>query len=79
MSSEERRFSTRVVPEERAARRRQRLERDLEPGRVMVPERFLIGIMVRVLVDSSMLGMVGVDIFSAWCEWEWELEDDGRV
>jgi len=79
MSSEERRFSTRVVPEERAARRRMRLERDLEPGRVMVPERFFMGIMVRVLVDSSMVGMVVVvDIFRAWCACERE-EEDGRV
>jgi len=68
MSSEERRFSTRVVPVERAARRRQRLERDLEPGRVMVPERFLIGVILRVLVASSMVGMEVVDIFSSWCE-----------
>ena len=36
-----------VDPSERAARRRMRLERDLEPGRVTVPERVLMGGILR--------------------------------
>jgi len=67
MSSLERRFSTRVVPEESAARRRQRLERDLEPGRVTVPEMVFMGGRVRVLVVSVDSGLVEVVEEWSWC------------
>ena len=53
MSSLSRRFSTRVSPSDNAARRRQRLLSDLEPGRVTVPSRLWMGDRVRGLVSSS--------------------------
>ena len=53
MSSLSSKFSTRVEPEERAARRRQRLESDLEPGRVTVPSSEVMGVTVSWLDDSS--------------------------
>jgi len=53
MSSLSKRFSTRVLPEDRAARRRHRLERDLDPGRVTVPESVEMGVTVSwFLVES---------------------------
>ena len=39
-------FSMRVVPSDSATRRRMRLGRDLDPGRVMVPSMLLIGVTV---------------------------------
>mmetsp|Transcript_21258 Transcript_21258/g.31567 ORF Transcript_21258/g.31567 Transcript_21258/m.31567 type:complete len:221 (+) Transcript_21258:780-1442(+) len=53
MSSLSRRFSTRVSPSLSAARRRQRLLRDLDPGRVTVPSRLLMGETVSVFVSVS--------------------------
>mmetsp|Transcript_35290 Transcript_35290/g.51857 ORF Transcript_35290/g.51857 Transcript_35290/m.51857 type:complete len:222 (+) Transcript_35290:868-1533(+) len=53
MSSLSRRFSTRVFPLLNAARRRQRLLRDLDPGRVTVPSRLLIGFTVRASSMSA--------------------------
>lgn len=53
MSSDSSKFSTFVFPSESAARRRQRLERDLDPGSVTVPSSDLMGGTVRVLLDSS--------------------------
>mmetsp|Transcript_49359 Transcript_49359/g.148631 ORF Transcript_49359/g.148631 Transcript_49359/m.148631 type:complete len:210 (-) Transcript_49359:300-929(-) len=53
MSSLSSRFSTRVSPSLRAANRRQRLLRDLEPGSVTVPSRDLMGFTVRELDSSS--------------------------
>mmetsp|Transcript_17395 Transcript_17395/g.29839 ORF Transcript_17395/g.29839 Transcript_17395/m.29839 type:complete len:200 (+) Transcript_17395:1242-1841(+) len=43
MSSESSRFLTNVVPSERAASSRMRLDRDLEPGNLTVPEMTLMG------------------------------------
>lgn len=61
MSSLSNKFSTLVVPSLSAARRRQRLLRDLDPGRVMVPSRDFIGFKVRVF--SSLFSMdVGDDV-----------------
>jgi hypothetical protein len=53
ISSDARRLSTFVVPSLRAARRRHRLLRDLEPGSVTVPSRLLIGATARVSVSLS--------------------------
>mmetsp|Transcript_29095 Transcript_29095/g.82004 ORF Transcript_29095/g.82004 Transcript_29095/m.82004 type:complete len:311 (+) Transcript_29095:958-1890(+) len=46
MSSLSRRFSTSVVPSDKAARRRMRLDRDLEPGRSTSPLTVVTGAMV---------------------------------
>ena len=53
MSSLSSRFSTRVLPSDRAARSRHRFERDLEPGKVTVPSREVMGVTVRRFADSS--------------------------
>ena len=62
MSSDSRRFSTFVLPSDRAARRRHRLLRDFDPGRVTVPSRDLIGATVKVLVASSTAAMDNNDV-----------------
>ena len=46
ISSDSNKFSTRVVPDDKAASRRQRLESDLDPGRVTVPSSDLMGVTV---------------------------------
>ena len=51
MSSESSRLSTLVVPSLRAANNKHRLLNDLEPGRVTVPSRRLIGATVKVSVS----------------------------
>mmetsp|Transcript_21915 Transcript_21915/g.49884 ORF Transcript_21915/g.49884 Transcript_21915/m.49884 type:complete len:267 (+) Transcript_21915:756-1556(+) len=55
MSSDSRRFSTRVVPSERAARRRHRFDSDLDPGRVTVPSIDLMGERVKVFSDVTVM------------------------
>ena len=50
MSSLSKRLSTRVVPLLSAAKRRQRLLKDLDPGNVTVPSRLFIGVTVSVSI-----------------------------
>ena len=53
MLFQQRRLSTLVLPSLRAARRSQRLLRDLDPGSVTVPSRLLIGFSVSVSTFSD--------------------------
>lgn len=65
MSSLSSKFSTFVVPSLRAARSKQRLLRDFDPGRVMVPSSDFIGFRVRVF--SSLFSIdVGDDVVAVW-------------
>mmetsp|Transcript_3293 Transcript_3293/g.7243 ORF Transcript_3293/g.7243 Transcript_3293/m.7243 type:complete len:135 (-) Transcript_3293:27-431(-) len=66
ISSLSSKLSTRVSPSESAAKRRQRLLRDLEPGSVTVPSKLLIGVTVKVSAEEAVEAISKIDERCCW-------------